>query len=154
MHCTETRTVLKNRTTKVVSSNQYQRLACCSVTHTYFWSTLRILFTVFLETKTQNSKIRELWKLMWAILGWQQWQPLASVPEQNLKNTLYKRCLYGWGFHAKNVFFFNICNVQCWLGLGCLDYKPLLDLSTYWSDSCRRYNLKGVLWCVYGDMLS
>ena len=30
----------------------------CSVAHNYFWSSLRILFTAFLETKTQ------LWKLM------------------------------------------------------------------------------------------
>ena len=43
---------------KVVSPNRYQRLARCSVGHSYFRSSLRILFTVFSETKTQ------LWKLM------------------------------------------------------------------------------------------
>ena len=52
---------VKNGTRKIVSSNRYQRLPRCSVTHTYFRSSLRILFTVFSETKTQ------LWKLMWAI---------------------------------------------------------------------------------------
>ena len=54
---------VKNGTRKIVSSNWYQHLVCCSVTHTYYWSSLRILFTVFLETKIQ------LWKLMWAISG-------------------------------------------------------------------------------------
>ena len=49
---------VKNGTRKIVSSNRYKRLARCSVAHTYFWSSLRILFTVFLETKT------ELWKLL------------------------------------------------------------------------------------------
>ena len=43
---------VKTATRKIVSSNRYKRLACCSVTH-----------TVFLEAKTQ------LWKLMWAISG-------------------------------------------------------------------------------------
>ena len=54
---------VKNATREIVSSSQYKRLACCSVTHPYFWSSLRILFTVFLETRTQ------LWKLMRDILG-------------------------------------------------------------------------------------
>ena len=27
----------------------------------------------------------------------------------------------------------------------------LLDLPNYWSDTCRRYNLEGVRWCVDGD---
>ena len=35
-----------------------------SVAHNYFWSSLRIFSTAFLETKTQ------LWKLMWALSGW------------------------------------------------------------------------------------
>ena len=35
----------------------------CSVAHKYFRSSLRILFTAFLETNTQ------LWKLIWAISG-------------------------------------------------------------------------------------
>ena len=48
----------KNGTTrKVLSCNRY------SVTHNYFRSSLRILFTAFLETKT------ELWKLMKVISG-------------------------------------------------------------------------------------
>ena len=54
---------VKNGTSKIVSSNRYQRLARCRFAHTYFRSSLRVLFTVFLETKTQ------LWKLMWAISG-------------------------------------------------------------------------------------
>ena len=54
---------VKNGTRKIVSSNRYQRLARCSVAHTYFRSSLRILFTAFLETKIQ------LWKLMWTISG-------------------------------------------------------------------------------------
>ena len=54
---------VKNGTRKIVSSNRYQRLARCSVAYTYFRSSLRSLFTVFLETKIQ------LWKLMWAISG-------------------------------------------------------------------------------------
>ena len=54
---------VKNGTRKIVSFNRCKRLVRCSVVHIYFWSSLRILFTVFLETKT------ELWKLMWAILG-------------------------------------------------------------------------------------
>ena len=54
---------IKNETRKIVSSTRYQRLARCCVAHTYFWSSLRILFTVFLETKTH------LWKQMWAISG-------------------------------------------------------------------------------------
>ena len=53
---------VKNGTRKIVSSNRYKRLVRCSVAHTYFWSSLRILFS-FLETKT------ELWKLMRAISG-------------------------------------------------------------------------------------
>ena len=54
---------VKSGTRKFVCSNWYQRLAHCSVAHTYFQSSLRILFTVFLEMKTQ------LWKLMLAISG-------------------------------------------------------------------------------------
>ena len=50
-------------TRKTVSFNWYQRLACCSVIHNYFWSSLRNFFTAFLETKTQ------LWKVMWANSG-------------------------------------------------------------------------------------
>ena len=62
----------------MVSSNRYKRLARCSGPHTYFWSSLRILITVFLETKT------ELWTLMWAISGYcigsSPLHPPASVP--------------------------------------------------------------------------
>ena len=50
---------VKNGTRKIVSSNQYQRLARGSVAHAYFQSSL----IIFLETKTQ------LWKLMWPISG-------------------------------------------------------------------------------------
>ena len=53
---------VKNGTRKIISSNRYQRFST-DIAHTYFRSSLRILLTVFLETKTQ------LWKLMWAILG-------------------------------------------------------------------------------------
>ena len=49
---------VKTGTRKIVSSKRYQRLAHCSVAHSYFRSSLRILLTVFLETKTQ------LWELM------------------------------------------------------------------------------------------
>ena len=53
---------LKNETRrKIVSSNPCQRPS--AVTHNYIRSSLRILFTAFLETKTQ------LWKLVWAISG-------------------------------------------------------------------------------------
>ena len=49
---------VKNGTRKIVSYNRYKHLARYSVAHTCFWLSLRILFTVFLETKT------ELWKLL------------------------------------------------------------------------------------------
>ena len=50
---------VKNGTGKIVSSNRYQCLARCSVTHNYFWSSLRILFTVFLEMKTNSGNYCE-----------------------------------------------------------------------------------------------
>ena len=49
---------VKKGTREIVSSNQYQSLARCNVALTYFRSNLRIVFTDFLETKTQ------LWKFM------------------------------------------------------------------------------------------
>ena len=52
----------------------------------------------------------------------------------------------GLGFHAKSAFFLNIF---------CRDLKFFSgDLPQYWSDSWRRYSLKGVCWCVDGDMAS
>ena len=45
---------VKNRTRKIVSSNQYQRLVRCSVARTYFRSSLRILFTVFEKRKLDS----------------------------------------------------------------------------------------------------
>ena len=69
MFCIQTNPSLRN-TISCIPSKDYQsarsrptrksvsQLARCSVAHTYFWSSFRILFTVFSETKT------ELWKLM------------------------------------------------------------------------------------------
>ena len=71
---------VKNETRTIVSSNRYQRLARCSVPHIYSRSSLRILFTVFLETKTQ------LWKLLWAISGCcisSSGSPLQFAPDVN-----------------------------------------------------------------------
>ena len=61
---------------KIVSSNQCQHLARCGVTHNYFQSSLRILFTAFLETKTLEINV-----IQFGVLHWQQWQPPASVYE-------------------------------------------------------------------------
>ena len=36
----------------------------------------------------------------------------------------------------------------------CLDYKALLDLTKYWSESWRSNSLKVVSWCVDGELAS
>ena len=58
-------------------------------------------------------------------------------------------CLIGLGFHAKLAFFWYH---WWWSASWCLDYRSLLGLSKYGSDSWRRYNVKGVCWCVDGDL--
>ena len=66
---------------------------------TYFWSSLRNLFIVFLETKTQ------LWKLMWAISGCcigssgsplhpplkLNWCPLSILLQKSVQHSLSER---------------------------------------------------------------
>ena len=47
--------------------------------------------------------------------------------------------------------FLIILVVTCTL---CLDYRAILDFPKYWSDSCRRYNLKDVRWCAGEDVVS
>ena len=69
------------------------------------------------------------------------WKVNTRNRGMNLKNTLCtmppwvgiscKICLLFWYF-------------QLWATLWCLNYRALLNLPNYWTDSWRRYNLKGV----------
>ena len=78
------------------------------------------------------------------------WKDNTTNRELNFKNTLYILRLRGRGFHAKPVSFFKC--FYSWLVVWCLEYKALLDLPNYGSDSWRRHTLKGVCWCVQGEV--
>ena len=70
------------------------------------------------------------------------WNITSTNRELNLKNNLGTPCLRGWGFHTKLSFFLIPLVVTCALILWCLDYRALLDLPSYGSDSWKRYDLK------------
>ena len=83
---------VKNEKRIIVCSNRYQRLACCNVARTYFRSSLRIFFTVFLETKTLEINVSHF-----GVLHWQQWQPPASALDRNVLKfrRIFQKC-FNW----------------------------------------------------------
>ena len=84
---------VKNGTRKIISSNRYQHLARCSVTHTYFQSSLRILFTVFFGNENSNLEINVN---HFGVLHWQQWQTPASAPHSACRRFIVRKAKIFW----------------------------------------------------------
>ena len=96
---------VKNETTrKIVSSNQCQHLAGCSVARNYFRSGLRILFKVFLGTKTK------LWKLMW-VISWccsgSSGSPLHPPLLRHPQNSFWSQNELHWSAYSNSASFWT-----------------------------------------------
>ena len=86
VYCTESRIVLKMGQEKLYLPTE--RLAHCSVTHTYFQSSLRILFTVFFGNENSTLEINVN---HFGVLHWQQWQTPASAPHSACRRFIVRK---------------------------------------------------------------